>query len=66
MEQGVPFIDPPELAASTMLYLCSGSADWLNGRYIDSNWDLGEVESRWKNEILEKDLLVNKLDVFGA
>ncbi|KZV70816.1 NAD-P-binding protein [Peniophora sp. CONT] len=63
MEQGVPFPDPPELAASTMLYLCSGKVDWLNGRYIDANWDLGQVEREWKDKILEKDLLVNKLDV---
>ena len=65
MEQGIQFVDPPELPASTMLYLCSGKADWLNGRYIDANWDLGEVESQWKDRILDGDLLVNKLDVAG-
>ena len=46
-----------------MLYLCSGKLDWLNGRYVDVNWDLGEVESEWKEKILEKDLIVNKIDV---
>ena len=65
MERGIPFIDPPELAAATMLYLCSGKADWLNGRYIDVSWDLEEVERVWKEKILEKNLLVNKLDVVG-
>ena len=62
-EKGVQFIDPPELAVSTMLYLCTGKADWLNGRYVSVNWDLGQVETEWKEKILEKDLLVNKLDV---
>ncbi|KZV66972.1 NAD-P-binding protein [Peniophora sp. CONT] len=61
----VQFIDPPELSASTMLYLCSGKADWLSGRYVSANWDLGQVEREWKTRILEKDLLVNKLDVVG-
>ncbi|KZV60411.1 NAD-P-binding protein [Peniophora sp. CONT] len=63
--KGVQFIDPPELAASTMLYLCSGKADWLNSRYVDVNWDLGQVELEWKEKILSKDLLINKLDVVG-
>ncbi|VDC05194.1 unnamed protein product [Peniophora sp. CBMAI 1063] len=65
IEQGAPFPDPPELAASTMLYLCSGRADWLNGRYVDANWDLEQVEREWKEKILKNDLLVNKLDVVG-
>ncbi|KZV64031.1 NAD-P-binding protein [Peniophora sp. CONT] len=64
-EKGIQFIDPPELAAATMLYLCSGKADWLNGRYVDVNWDLGQVEREWKEKILSKDLLINKLDVVG-
>ncbi|VDC05477.1 unnamed protein product [Peniophora sp. CBMAI 1063] len=62
-EKGIQFTDPPELAASTMLYLCSGKVDWLSGRYVSVNWDLGQVEAEWKEKILEKDLLINKLDV---
>ena len=61
----VKFDDPPELAAASMLYLCTGKADWLNGRYVSVNWDLGQVEREWKDKILDKDLLVNKLDVVG-
>ncbi|VDC05478.1 unnamed protein product [Peniophora sp. CBMAI 1063] len=61
--QGVQFVDPPELAAATMLYLCTGKANYLNGRYVSVNWDLGQVEAEWKEKILEKDLLINKLDV---
>ncbi|VDB88724.1 unnamed protein product [Peniophora sp. CBMAI 1063] len=65
-ELGFHFIDPPEMAASTMLWLCTGKANWLNGRYLSVNWDLGQVEKEWKDKILEKDLLVNKLDVVGS
>ncbi|KAI0318718.1 NAD-P-binding protein [Amylostereum chailletii] len=53
--------DPPELAAATMLYLTSGNADWLSGRYVSSNWDLGEVERDWKSKIVEQGGLVSKL-----
>ncbi|KZV63874.1 NAD-P-binding protein [Peniophora sp. CONT] len=53
--------DKPDLAAGTALALCSGRYDWLAGRYVDSNWDLNEVEEKYKAQILEKDLLVSKL-----
>ena len=62
---GIEFPDLPELPAAVMLYLCSGSADWYSGRYVSVNWDLGQVEREWKEKIVEKDLLVNKLDVVG-
>ena len=55
--------DPVELPAYTMLYLTSGKADWLSGRYVAATWDLGQVEREWKEKILAKDLLINKLDV---
>ena len=64
-EKGVQFIDPPELPATSMLYLCTGKADWLSGRYVSVNWDLGEVEREWKDKIVAQDLLVAKLDVVG-
>ncbi|KAI0313160.1 NAD-P-binding protein [Amylostereum chailletii] len=53
--------DPPELAAATMLYLTSGRADWLSGRFVSSTWDLGEVERDWKTKIVEQGGLVSKL-----
>ncbi|VDB85685.1 unnamed protein product [Peniophora sp. CBMAI 1063] len=53
--------DKPDLAAGTALALCSGRYDWLAGRYVDSNWDLDEVEEKYKAQIIEKDLLVSKL-----
>ena len=30
---GIDFSDTPDLAAATMLYITSGKADWLSGRY---------------------------------
>ncbi|KAN0132192.1 NAD(P)-binding protein [Lactarius tabidus] len=52
-----------ELPAATTLYLTSGRADWLSGRYFSTNWDIAEVERDWKDAILEQKALVNKLCV---
>ncbi|VDB85665.1 unnamed protein product [Peniophora sp. CBMAI 1063] len=57
------FVDTPELAAATILALTSGQYDWLSGRFVDANKDLGEVQ-QLKEQILSKDALVNKLVVF--
>ncbi|KAI0066527.1 NAD-P-binding protein [Artomyces pyxidatus] len=57
----VSFDTGPELAAATVLHLAAGKADWLNGRFVSSLWDLGEVESKYKAAILEKNALVHKL-----
>ncbi|GJE89918.1 SDR family oxidoreductase [Phanerochaete sordida] len=55
--------DSAELPAATMLYLTSGRADWLSGRYISANWDLQEVERDWKEKIIEQSGLVDKLHI---
>ncbi|MCP5037722.1 MAG: SDR family oxidoreductase, partial [Rhodobacteraceae bacterium] len=52
--------DEPELAACFAVWLCSGRADWAKGRYLSATWDVGELTAR-KDEILEDDLLVNRL-----
>ncbi|KAI0064174.1 NAD-P-binding protein [Artomyces pyxidatus] len=57
----IAFDDNPALAASTVLYLTGGKADWLSGRYLSSHWDLGELEKVYKERILAKNALVNKL-----
>jgi NAD(P)-dependent dehydrogenase (short-subunit alcohol dehydrogenase family) len=49
------------LPAATMLYLTSGRADWLSGRFCSSNWDMAEVERDWKDVIVQKGGLLNKL-----
>jgi NADP-dependent 3-hydroxy acid dehydrogenase YdfG len=51
------------LPAATTLYLTSGRADWLSGRYYSANWDITEVERDWKDAILAQKALVNKLSV---
>ncbi|KAI9451092.1 NAD-P-binding protein [Russula earlei] len=51
------------LAAATILYLTSGKADYLSGRYVSSSWDLGDVERDWKEKILAQNSLVNKLSI---
>lgn len=53
-------VDKPELAASFIVWLCSGKADWAKGRYLSSNWDVNEL-LQMKEEIIRDDLLVNRL-----
>lgn len=53
-------VDEPELAAGFMVWLSSGKADWAAGRFLSSNWDVDEL-LKMKEEILEGDLLVNRL-----
>ena len=51
------------LSAATVLYLTTGKADYLSGRYVSSTWDLGEVERDWKEKIVAQNCLVNKLSI---
>ncbi|KAI0298255.1 NAD-P-binding protein [Russula brevipes] len=53
--------DNVRLPAATMLYLTSGRADWLSGRFCSANWDMEEVERDWKDVIVQKGGLLNKL-----
>ena len=58
-----PYLDDePGLAASFLVWLCSGKADWAKGRYLAATWDVGELAAL-KDTILEDDLLVNRLRV---
>ena len=52
-----------ELAASTIQYLTSGRADYLSGRYVSAQWDLGEIERDWKEKIIAQNGLVSKLSI---
>lgn len=47
--------DELALPADTIIWLAKERRDWLNGRFVWSNWDLEEVEGK-KDEIVEKDL----------
>ncbi|KAI0265846.1 NAD-P-binding protein [Gloeopeniophorella convolvens] len=64
-ETGIEFTteDTLQLPAAAMLYLTSGKADWLSGRYVSSTWDLEEVERDWKEKILSGHELVSKLSI---
>lgn len=53
-------IDDPDLAASFVVWLSSGEADWAKGRYLSATWDVGELAAM-KDKILQDDLLVNRL-----
>ncbi|KAK0616469.1 hypothetical protein B0T14DRAFT_523194 [Immersiella caudata] len=48
--------DKPEMAGDFMVWLASERREWLAGRMVFANWDVGELEKR-KDEILERDLL---------
>jgi len=58
---GYPVDSTTGLGAATILYLTSGNADYLSGRYVAATWDLGEVERDWKEKIVTQHGLVNKL-----
>ena len=57
----IPINSTVGLAAATILYLTSGKADYLSGRYVSASWDLDEVERDWKERIVAQNGLVNKL-----
>ncbi|KAA1472423.1 NAD-P-binding protein [Dentipellis sp. KUC8613] len=54
-------LDTVQLPAATTLHMTSGKCDWLSGRYVSANWDLGELEQRWKDDIIKTKALVSKL-----
>lgn len=56
------FVDTAELAGATALYLTTPRAEYLKGRFVYSSWDMEKLEAL-KGEIVEKNLLVHKLDV---
>jgi hypothetical protein len=59
----IPIDSTVGLAAATILYLTSGKADYLSGRYVSATWDLGEVERDWKEKIVAQNGLVSKLSI---
>ena len=59
----IPINSTVELAASTTQYLTSGKADYLSGRYIYAQWDLGKVERDSKEKIIAQNGLVSELSI---
>ena len=58
-----PLNSTAELAASAVQYLTSGKADYLSGRYVSAQWDLGEIGRDWKEKIIAQNGLVSKLSI---
>lgn len=53
-------IDDVGLAGSLCVWLSKERRPWLSGRYIDSRWDLEELQRR-QGEIVAKDKLKYRL-----
>ncbi|KAI1346832.1 putative short-chain type dehydrogenase [Xylaria sp. FL0043] len=56
------FVETPELAADSIVYLTKEKRDWLGGRYVNVTWDLPELMSK-KDEIVKGDKLKVQLVV---
>lgn len=55
-------VDEPILAGDTVVWLVKERREWLNARYVSSNWDMTELEGR-KAEIVERDLLKFRMTI---
>ncbi|KZT53706.1 NAD(P)-binding protein [Calocera cornea HHB12733] len=58
--------DDVQLPAWAMVRLVQGKEDYLSGRYVSVNWDLDELEERWKEAIISEDALKNRLALPSA
>jgi hypothetical protein len=56
-------IDSLRLSAATALRLTSGKDNYLSGRFVSSNWDLDEVEKKYKAKIVGQDALVSRISI---
>ena len=54
--------DKPELAGGYCVWLASGNADFLSGRYSSCNWDVDEL-MEMEGKIVEKDLLKEMVEM---
>ncbi|KZV69904.1 NAD-P-binding protein [Peniophora sp. CONT] len=57
----LPAADKVGLPAAVYLHLAAGKADYLSGRYLSVNWDLEEVEKKFKGKIVADNALTSKL-----
>jgi hypothetical protein len=56
-------LDSIQLPAATLMRLTSGRDNYLSGRYVSANWDLDEVEEKYKDKIVEEEALVSRLAI---
>ena len=54
--------DKAELASDTFVYLTKERQEWLAGRYVNVQWDMGEFFGM-KEKVVEGDLLRVRLAV---
>ena len=54
--------DSVDLCGAFLIWLVKEKRDWLNGRYLDATWDVGELEKK-REEIVEGDKLKMRLVV---
>jgi hypothetical protein len=54
------------LCGATCVFIATGKAKLLKGRYFDCEQDIGHVLSEGKEEIIEKDLYRMKIDFLGG
>lgn len=55
-------VDEANLSADTVVWLCSERREWLNGRFVVSNWDMEELEGK-KGGIVEKNLFKYRMTI---
>lgn len=56
------FIDTPEMAGDTLVWLTAEKRDWLAGRYVSAMWDMKEFLEK-KDKIVSEDHLKMRLAV---
>ncbi|MCJ1390960.1 hypothetical protein MMC18_003821 [Xylographa bjoerkii] len=54
--------DSPDLCGGFCVWLTKVRRDWLNGRYLSAQWDVGELEEK-KDDIVKRDLLKMEMRV---
>ena len=57
-------LETAELTGDTIVWCTAERREWLTGRYLDTTWNMEEVEAK-KQEIVEKDLFKFMLTVPG-
>lgn len=55
-------VDEPTLPADTIVWLVQQRREWLNARYVSSNWNMEELESK-RADIVERDLFKFRMTI---
>jgi len=55
-------VDEANLSADTVVWLCSERREWLNGRFVVSNWDMEELEEK-KGGVVERNLFKYRMTI---